>query len=45
MGKNAQRIERGIQCDARKARLARGFEVDDRWFGLGDRGRYLLFKE
>ena len=28
------------QCDAREARLARGFEMDDRWFGLGDRCRY-----
>ena len=39
MGKNAQRIERGIQCDARKARLARGFEVEDLSSGLGDRCR------
>jgi hypothetical protein len=23
-----------------EARLARGFEMDDRWFRLGDRGRY-----
>ena len=23
---------------AREARLARGLEVDDRWFGLGDHG-------
>ena len=28
------------RTDAREARLARAFEMDDRWFGLGDRGRY-----
>ena len=27
------------QCDAREAGLARGFEMDDRWFRLGDRCR------
>ena len=31
---------RDRQCDAREAGLARVFEVDDRWFRLGDHGRY-----
>ena len=30
----------GSQCDAREAGLARVFEMDDRWFRLGDHGRY-----
>ena len=29
------------QYDAREARLARAFEMEDRWFGLGDHRRYL----
>ena len=40
----SQRGHDEYQCDAREARLARGFEMDDRWFGLfglGDRGRYV----
>ena len=28
------------QCDAREAGLARVFEMEDRWFRLGDHGRY-----
>ena len=31
------------RTDAREVRLARGFEVDDRWFRLGDHGRYLAY--
>ena len=30
---------------AREVRLARAFEVDDRWFRLGDHGRYAASNE
>ena len=31
----------GQQCDAREDRPARGFDMDYRWFRLGDPGRYV----
>ena len=44
-GVTVGRPNAGQQSDAREAGLACGFGMDDRWFRLGDRGRYAFFSQ